>query len=309
MSVRSGTPVPSSKPVVLIVGATGRVGRFLVDALDAEPGEVVVRLAARTADQVAALRARGHQAVWLDLDQPWSLAPALAGVDRVFLVTGYSVAMVAHSKTLVDAAVKAGVTHVVNLGVFGNWDCTDPHFAWHQMIDRYLETSGVAWTHLHPNVFMDLLSSIRPPVDGVFSTFWGDHKVGWVAAHDIAAVAAAVLREGPSRHGGKDYWLSTEVASGPEVAAILTASLGREFRCEAYGPAELAAAYASGGVAVERWYAAGTVQFSRQVLDGRMGYIGTVRDDVSVVTGRPALTLSQWAVQNREQLLGAAPAH
>jgi uncharacterized protein YbjT (DUF2867 family) len=294
---------------VLVVGATGRVGRFLVDALNAEPGEVVVRLAARISEQVAALQAQGHQAVWLDLDQPGSLGPALAGVDRVFLVTGYSVAMVAHSKALVDAAVKAGASHVVNLGVFGNWDCTDPHFAWHQLVDRYLETSGVAWTHLHPNVFMDLLSSIRPPVDGVFSTFWGDHKVGWVAARDIAAVAAAVLREGPSRHGGKDYWLSTEVASGPEVAAILTAALGREFRCEAHGPAELEAAYASGGVAVERWYAAGTVQFSRQILDGRMGYIGTVRDDVPVVTGRPALTLNQWAVQNREQLLAAAPPH
>jgi len=49
----------------------------------------------------------------------------------LFLLTGYTVDMLVQSKTLVDAAKKAGVRHIVHQGVFGQWDCTDPHFAWH----------------------------------------------------------------------------------------------------------------------------------------------------------------------------------
>jgi NAD(P)H dehydrogenase (quinone) len=291
-----------SKPVVLVFGTTGQTGQLIVKEFDHDPAGVHVRLAARKPEQVERLRAEGRDAVLLDLDDPTTFGQALAGVDRLFLLTGYSVAMLTQSKTLVDAAVKAGVRHVVHLGVFANWDCTDPHFAWHQMVERYIEGSGLAWTHLHPNVFMELLSNMMPVKDGAFSVFWGDRRVGWIAARDIAAVAAIVLREGPGRHGGRNYWLSTEVASGLEVAAIFSEALGREFRCEVRGPDDFKAMFTTGGVNVESWYADGAVEFTKQVIDGRMGYIGTVRDDVPFVTGRPSTTLRQWAVENQDRL-------
>jgi uncharacterized protein YbjT (DUF2867 family) len=59
---------------------------------------------------------------------PAAFGSALAGVDRLYLLTGYTVAMVNQSKTLVDAAKKAHVQHIVHQGIFGEWDCTDPHF-------------------------------------------------------------------------------------------------------------------------------------------------------------------------------------
>jgi uncharacterized protein YbjT (DUF2867 family) len=293
-------------PVVLIVGATGLVGRHVAEDFDREPGGVRVRLAARKPEQVERLRARGRDAVLLDLDEPRTFAAALAGVDRLFLLTGYTVAMLAQSKTLVDAARKARVRHVVHLGVFGNWDCTDPLVAWHQLVERYIEASGLAWTHLHPNVFMELLPTIMPVRDGAFPVFWGDRRVGWIAGRDIAAVAAAVLRQGPDRHGGQDYWLSAEVAGGAEVAALLTEVLGRPIRCAIKGPDDFRTAMAAtGDYPVEPWYAAGTLEFLRQVRDGRMGYIGTVRDDVPFIAGRPSTTLRQWLEENRERLVKA----
>lgn len=95
----------------------------------------------------------------------------LAGVDRLFVLTGYTVATFAQSKTLINAAYKASVKHIVLLGVFADWDCTDPHFAWHQLIESYVKASGMAWTHLHPNMFMETstCSSMRrttpsPPI-------------------------------------------------------------------------------------------------------------------------------------------------
>jgi nucleoside-diphosphate-sugar epimerase len=144
------TKIDKTKPIVLVLGSTGQVGKLIVEALS-HAKEVQVRVTSRRSEQVEALRQKGQDAVYLDLDDPRTFAGALAGVDRLFLLTGYTVAMLVQSKTLIDAAKKAGVQHIVHLGIFGEWDCTDPHFAWHQMIERYIEASGMAWTHLHPN--------------------------------------------------------------------------------------------------------------------------------------------------------------
>ena len=135
METTTATP---TKPVVLVLGTTGTVGQRLMADFDREPGDVQVRWAARRPEQVDELRAAGREAVRLDLDDPSTFAHALQGVDRVFLLTGYTVAMLTQSKTLVDAAVKAGVSHIVHQGVFANWDTTDPHFVWHQMIEKYI---------------------------------------------------------------------------------------------------------------------------------------------------------------------------
>jgi NAD(P)H dehydrogenase (quinone) len=302
------TAKTSTNPVVLVIGTTGTVGQHLLADFDREAGDVEVRWAARRSEQVDELQAAGREAVRLDLDDPSTFAHALHGVDRVFLLTGYTVAMLTQSKTLVDAAVKAGVSHIVHQGVFANWDTTDPHFVWHQMIERYIEASGIAWTHLHPNVFMDGLASMIADGDGTFPVFHGDRRVGWIAAKDIAAVTATVLRQGPARHAGKDYWLSTEVASGPEAAAVFSDAVGRTIRCDVRGPDEFKASLERRTPPIESWYAEGGVEFTRQVLDGRMGYIGTVRDDVEFVTGRPSTSLRQWAIENRDAMLADAPA-
>jgi NAD(P)H dehydrogenase (quinone) len=280
----------STKPVVLVIGTTGTVGQHLLADFDREAGDVEVRWTARRSEQVDELQAAGREAVRLDL------------------LTGYTVAMLTQSKTLVDAAVKAGVSHIVHQGVFANWDTTDPHFVWHQMIERYIEASGIAWTHLHPNVFMDGLASMIADGDGTFPVFYGDRRVGWIAAKDIAAVTATVLRQGPARHAGKDYWLSTEVASGPEAAAIFSDALGRAIRCDVRGPDEFKASLESRTPPIESWYAEGGVEFTRQVLDGRMGYIGTVRDDVEFVTGRPSTSLREWAIEIGDAMFADAPA-
>ena len=297
--------IETSAPTVLVIGATGQTGRLIVEELDRNPGGVRVRIGSRQREQVEKMRSEGRDAVYLDLDDPQTFPAALYGVDRLYLLTGYTVAMLAQSKTLIDAARKSGVQHIVHQGIFGEWDTTDPHFAWHQLIERYIEASGIAWTHLHPNVFMEYLLSTSPPIGDSFSVFWGNRRVGWIALKDLAAVAATVLREGPDKHGGKDYWMSTEVLDGPQVAAILSEVLGRQIRSEIKQPDDFKALFTSGKIQVESWYAEGGVEFMRQVVDGRMGYIGSVRDDVPYVTGRAATTLREWASENRERLLEA----
>ena len=233
-----------NKPTVLVLGSSGQIGKLVVQELEQSP-DVRVRLSSRRPEEVERLRGEGKEAVHLDLDDPSTFALALAGVDRVFLLTGYTVAMLTQSKTLVDAAKKAGVKHIVHVGIFAEWDCTDPHFVWHQLIESYIKASGLAWTHLHPNVFMDNLLNFSAPRADQLTLYWRNRGVGWIAVSDIAAMAAAVLNEGPEKHHGRDYWMSTEVLDGREVAAILSEVTGRSIGFNPQGPDEFKALISS----------------------------------------------------------------
>jgi NAD(P)H dehydrogenase (quinone) len=293
------------KPTVLVLGASGQIGRFVVQRLYQTPGEVHVRVAARTPERCLALQQEGRDAVLLDLDQPSTFAAALRGVDRVFLLTGYTVAMLVQSKTFVDAAKKARVQHIVHLGVFGHWDCTDPHIAWHQLVETYIEASGIPWTHLHPNMFMEQIPRFMKIRNDRFRVFWGPDRMGWVASRDVGAAAATVLREGPMKHSGQNYWLSVEVAGGDQLAAIFSEVLGRSIRCENEKPEDFASVMTlTDDYRVEPWYAAGAMEFLQQFFDGRMGDFGVVRDDTPYLMSKPAMTLKQWAMENRSSLEG-----
>jgi uncharacterized protein YbjT (DUF2867 family) len=285
------------------MGTTGQTGRLILEELARHPGDVRIRVGVRKEKDLERLRAEGHDAVLFDLDDPRTFGPALCGVDRMNILTGYTIAMTHQTKTVVDAAKKAGVRHIVNQGVFAAEDATDSKFCWFALVEAYIEASGIAWTHLHPNVFLENMLSVSQPVGGTFSVFWGEQRVGYVALHDLAAVTAKVLRDGPERHGSRDYYLSTETMTGPELANTLSEVLDRSIRCEARDPSEMEALFKKGTVEVEDWYARSSLELLTQVVDGRMGYMGTVKDDVPYLLGRPAMGVRAWAEMHRAQLL------
>jgi uncharacterized protein YbjT (DUF2867 family) len=293
------------KPIVLILGASGSIGSQVVKEL--EGTDVHLRIASRRQDAINQLCSEGKNAVYLDLDKPESFALALAGVDRVFLLTGYSVAMLTQSKTLVDAAKKAGVSQIVHVGVFAEWDTTDAHFVWHQMIEKYIEASGIAWTHLHPNMFMNVFTGLYIPRNFTYTTYWGDRRVGYVAPSDIAAVAAKVLLDGPKRHASQHYWLSVESFNGQEIAALLSEVTEIEIKCEDKGLEgfrQLIDSLTSQGF--ESWYANANIDFVTQMLDGRMSYMSMVQNDIPYILGRPAKTLREFFIENKSALVASA---
>ena len=296
------TDNPNKKPTILVLGASGQIGRMIINELS-QHSEVTLRITSRRSEEVELLRSIGKEAYFLDLDRPETYALALSGVDRIFLLTGYSVAMLTQSKVLVDSAKKAGIRHIVHLGIFGEWDCTDPHFAWHQLIESYIKTSGIAWTNLHPNMFMENILAFFAPKNGKFSTYWGNQRMGWVAGKDIASVAERVLLDGPEKHHAKDYWMSTEVLDADGIAKILSQVLDKEIHGEIRSHEDFKKVFTSGSVAVENWYAEGAIEFTRQVSNGEMGYIGTVRNDVPFVTGNEATGFREWAILNRDELI------
>ncbi|WP_309658981.1 NmrA family NAD(P)-binding protein [Sphingomonas sp. SORGH_AS_0802] len=285
------------------MGTTGQTGRHILDELDRDAGGARIRIGVRKQKDLERLRAEGRKAVLFDLDDPRTFAAALCGVDRMNILTGYTIAMTHQTKTVVDAAKKAGVRHIVNQGVFAADDATDSKYSWFALVEAYIEASDIAWTHLHPNVFLENMLSTSPPVGGTFETFWGENRVGYVALHDLAAVTAKVLRDGPERHGSRDYYLSTETMTSTELAAALSDVLDRKIGFATLGPADLEERFKKGTVEVEDWYARSGFELLTQFADGRMGYMGTVKDDVPYLLGRPAIGVRAWAEMHREQLL------
>jgi len=282
---------------VLILGASGRVGSCVVQALKANDDGIELRLSTSREELAQKWRSEGRDAVVLDLNRPETFAGALEGIDRVFLLTGYTSDMLFQSKKFVDAARDAGVSHLVHLGVLTSRRDDIPHFAWHDLIETYIEASGIAWTHLHPNVITDSVLITEPSIKetGAFTVFWGDKPQGWVFAEDIGRVAAVVLREGPEKHDSHNYWLSTEVLTGPEVAAMLTEAAGKEIQCNILDASVLEGMLEHIPSASDRAYMESAVVTMRLGAAGKMQAQTVVRDDVETVTGRPGKTISEWA--------------
>lgn len=282
---------------VLIIGASGRIGAKLVAALDANGEGVALRLASSSSQAVEQWRSEGRDGVLLDLNDPTTLTAPLEGVERVFLLTTYTADMLVQSKHLVDAARASGVKHMVHLGVFTSRGDRMPHFIWHDFIERYIEASGMAWTHLHPNVIADSYLAANPPLaeTNSFSVPCGDAVQGLVFADDIADVAAAVLREGPDVHAGAEYWMSTELLSGQQVASIISEVTGRTITCHAGSPDDLAQYVSTITNTSVRAYMESAVLTMQLTVAGELGFQTVVRDDVAKVLGRPGMTVAEWA--------------
>jgi NAD(P)H dehydrogenase (quinone) len=227
----------ASRPTVLITGATGQIGGDVLRRLQSD-NSITLVAAVRSAAKAAPLEAQGIRTVILDFDKEETLGPALQGIDRALLVTGYTVDMLRQSKAFLDQAKAAGVQHIVHLGACGRDDTTVAHWAWHQLVERYIEWSGFSFTHLRPETFMQNLLSYggtQVVKEGVIQQFTGDARLSWVDAEDVALVAVQALLH-PEQHAGQTYRLGYDAKSYGEIAAIMQQALGEPFRYEALPP-------------------------------------------------------------------------
>ncbi|GAA4285674.1 SDR family oxidoreductase [Georgenia daeguensis] len=274
-----------STPVVAVTGATGRLGGRVARRLSAAgvAQRLVVRDAARAPDLPGASVAVAEYG-----DGPAGRA-ALSGVGTLFMVSASeSPDRAAEHRTFVDSAVAAGVERIVYISFYGaSPDATFAHARLHWETEEYLRSTGLATVMLRDNLYLDFLPALMGE-DGVIRGPAGDGRLSAVAQDDIADAAAAVLSD-PARHDGKVYDLTgPEELTMTEVAAILTAHLGRQVR---YVDETLEQAYASRAhYGAPQWEVDAWVSTYTAVAAGEMA---GVSPDVADLAGHPATTLAE----------------
>jgi NAD(P)H dehydrogenase (quinone) len=294
----------TDKSRILIIGATGQNGKLIANLLK-NNSSIELLVATRKREILDDLAKQYGQAVYLDLNDPLTFANALQGVDRLFLLTGYTVAMLAQSKTLIDAAITADVNYVVHLGVFSKaWNCTVPHFIWHQMIETYIKATSLQWTFLHPNCFLQNLISYSV-LSNKQLTWYTSKPCGWIALEDVAETAAKILLEGPKEHHAEDYWFSTESLTIMQVAQILSQVTQLQI-----SPKPRSANLFIEDMGIDPRildpYFFSVAQACEQIEDGRMSYIGDVTDDIQKLLQRKGTALQDWAKQHKAELIALA---
>jgi uncharacterized protein YbjT (DUF2867 family) len=220
---------------VLVTGATGQVGGAVLDELFRRGARV--RAMARTEGRAEELAARGVEAAVADLEHPETLPGALEGVDRVFLVSRDDPRQPELEGALIEAAARAGVGRVVKLSANGaSPDSPVALMRRHARAERALEGSGVGYTVLRPQLFMQNFLRFGPSIarEGRFAAPMGGRRFALVDVRDVARVAAAALTE--EAHAGETYVVSgPEALTYAEAAGIIGAAIGKEV---AYEPAE-----------------------------------------------------------------------
>lgn len=279
---------------ILVTGPTGTIGSQVVNHL-ANKQDVNIRAGVRNAEKAKTqLRSGNVTPVDFDYERPETLAAACKGADKVFLLTPFSQNQVELGTRLVDAAKASGVKHIVKLSALGADQEPGIQLGrWHRAIEKHIEASGLAWTFLRPNNFMDNFVGYYPPdKEGAIYLPWGNGACSFIDARDVGAVAAAVLTS--SGHEGKAY-----VPTGPDAftiaqaAATLSEVTGRSIKY--VDVPESAAKKAMLDMGLPAWMVDAMMEL--HAVD-KAGYAAEVTGDVKKLTGQAPRSFRDFARDN-----------
>jgi uncharacterized protein YbjT (DUF2867 family) len=278
-------------PPVLVTGATGRIGRAVVDQL-VEAG-VPVRALIRRSEAAATLPAE-VEVVSGDLTVPESLDPALRGASAAFLVwtapPETAAAVVERLATYGPRVVFLSAPHRTPHPFFQQPNPMATLFA---EIERLIAHAGLAWTIVRPGVFAsNALFWWAPAIraDGVVRWPYGAAETAPVDDRDVAAAAARTLYE--DGHAGGDYVLTgPESLSQAEQVSIIGDVLGRRIPFEELSPDEFRRQ-------TEGSWPAPAVDMLLAAWGATMGRPAFVTSTVSDILGTAPRTFRQWVADH-----------
>jgi uncharacterized protein YbjT (DUF2867 family) len=290
--------------MILVTGATGLTGGALVCRLSATG--VPVRALARSAARAEGLSALPQvEIVEGDMAHPATLSEALQDVDRAMLISSSDPTMLEVQSNFIDAAAKAGVEHVVKLsGIIAELESPFRFARMHGEIERRLEASGMAFTHLRAGEFMHAYFRQAPSIVAIGRLLlpMEDARIASIDVGDIAEVAAAVLTG--SGHEGATYPLTgPEALSMADVAEKLSAATGIRIEYLNVAPEQ----------ATRAQLAAGMPPFTAEALaelfaERRKGKEAQVSPLVQTILGRRATSFDEFAVRHAAIFRGEQPA-
>ena len=276
--------------MILVTGATGTVGKELVNALTSR-GEQV-RAMVRDPAKAASTLGPGVEIVKGDFSNPETFDAALKDIEKVFLLSPPSPQMGEQQGKFVEAAKQAGVQQFVRLSILP----ADPNSPvaigrWHGEADQHVIDSGISYTVLRPAYFMQnqLMSAATIASQGAIYGMVGDGKVGHIDARDVSEIAATVLTSGG--HEGKIYPLTgSESLSMSEVAARLSSVLDKEVKYVDIAPEQVKAAIT--GMGAPEFLADGLLELYAMISEGNVDMVTPMAKEI---LGREPRSLDQFA--------------
>lgn len=276
--------------MICITGAGGTLGSEVLSQL--QSAGAPLRAAFHSDEKADAARALGIDAVVFDFEDPHSLRDAFAGCTSLFLLGHNAIDQTELELMAVEAAQSAGIGHVVKQSVLGAQDEGYSLAQVHRPVEQAIEASGMAWTFLRSNSFMQNVMTFMSPSIRAESAFYsasGEALISHVDVRDIAAVAVqALLRP---EHAGHAYTLTgPDAMSYDALAEELSRAVGRTITHVDLPPHELHYGMTSMGMPDE--IADRLVDLERYF---RSGQASLVTDDVERVTGRAPRRFADYA--------------
>jgi uncharacterized protein YbjT (DUF2867 family) len=276
--------------LILVIGGRSKIGATLIGDLLGRGQQV--RALVRAGEPAGGLPAEA-EAVTGDLADEGSLVTAMAGIEKVFLLSSPHPDALGWHRHAIDAARRTQVQLLVRSSILGADRASLAEFiSAHTACDRYLEDSGLPHVIVRPNLFLqNIPESTVPSIDasGIFYVNAGQARISMVDTRDVAAVAAVVLTE--PGHAGAHYDVTgPEALSYTDVAAKLTAATGRPVTYD--DASDEAVRQALLGAGLNQWFASALVGLYQDYRrSGTGGYAAQVTSTVQRLTGRPARSL------------------
>jgi uncharacterized protein YbjT (DUF2867 family) len=280
---------------ILVTGASGNIGSEVVKQLLGVAPAVSIKAAVHSRQNVKKVNDGDRvKVIPIDYNESDTLRQALKDVDKLFLLTP-DVPNAAHlASNAVSEAKKAGIRHIVKQSVMGaDLEADVGTMRLHRQVEEIIEQSGIPFTFLRPNEFMQNFINFHSPSIKGNNAFYiplEDAKVSLVDVRDIAAVAVKSLTD-EDLHKNKTYLITgPEALSYHQVAEILSNRIGRKINYVNISDEEARAAMKE--IGLSDWLINTVSELSDYFRKGKASEISSA---VEEVTGNKPISFSQFA--------------
>lgn len=282
---------------VLVTGATGNVGRYVVSEL-LKLNEAI-RAASGDLTKIHKMFHDEVEAVELDFMRPETYDKALEGVDRIFLMRPPHLGKPEDLYPFIDAAKRYPIQLISFLSLMGVEKNTIPP---HHKIEKYIEASGIPFCHIRPGFFMQNVSGIHSYEIKTMDTIFipaGHSKTSFIDAMDIGCAIATVLHQ-LHQHRNTAYTITgPEALDYCQIANILTDVTGRKIT------------YANPGFLRYRKHYIQVRNFDKKYVDvtlalylmTRLGSAKATTDTFYKLTGKQPRSFETFAHENRDAFM------
>ncbi|HXZ79703.1 MAG TPA: NAD(P)H-binding protein [Terriglobales bacterium] len=278
--------------MILVTGASGNVGGAVLKQLIAD--KQPVKALYRSKSDAAAAPA-GVPVAIADFADRASFAAALEGIDRVLLVCGPIPQLVELETNAIEVCRERRISQIVLNSAMGAGEFNSSFPSWHAKVEEMLKRSGVSYTIIRPNTFLQNIATYYSGTirqQGAFYGSYGQAPIAYIDVRDIAAVIAAAISGG--EHLGKTYELNgPEALTCDQVAAAISKKIGKQVRYVDLPPAEMKKSML--GLGMPEWQVDALLELQRYYREGGDGKTDSL---VRNLIGRAPITLDQYLREN-----------